>query len=389
METWRRGRRRALVWQSAPVFSDLQDLRPYSADLLHTRAATVRPLRRERQMASPRGPRADDDDRHDYTMARDSWAKMLNKPFDDAARLLQPNVRGRAVRRRIALLRKARGRWLQRRVAAAFATWAEMSRQFGIAARMLARVCAQMLAAQLSRAWRKWVDAVGLDKRAQAIKRKVLARLCRGKWLAAAWRSWHLFVADARTRERLLDRVFRRLANRHLALGWRAWLEALNALRAAARLALLRRVAARLLDGALRLCAMAWRTWAAHLRMLKGSARLLDIARRLLERWAKAQLSRAFNALRVPRPRQPRQRRLGTLRLLDYDRGRPRRSEGPDPGLVAHMSTLETLLKQLRVMRLEENLGAARAAGRVSGWITPLPANQTLPPPTIPPHYYE
>ena len=92
MDTWRRGQRRTNAWR-APTFSEVHDLSAFTTDLTHIGASSVRTLRMDYQQGKMSGP-AVDDDGHDYVMGRNAWADMMNQPKAEAARKLQPMIRG-------------------------------------------------------------------------------------------------------------------------------------------------------------------------------------------------------------------------------------------------------------------------------------------------------
>ena len=390
----RLGQKRVFAWDPAETFDDLHPQACFLEDRTEVKPATVRTLGPgpgfgANYLTDARWPDDDDDDwdadDHRYAFARRAWADMDRAPRDAAAAKLQGRLRGRGARRRYLLVVRARGRWLKRDVARAWRCWAGFSAALGVAGRTCLRVLGMLRDRDLARGFNAWIAHDRERRRAERLAWRVLCRLAETK-LSAGLRTWTALVAWERRREALARRVVLGLLRRRSRVAFATWAAAAEALSKARADAAVRRTMVRLADGAARLAAAAWASW----RLVVKSERRAEAAARLagcevvILRMVHGLLAKAFDALRktrktfaldaappaeaapaaAPPPRGPRMRLLGA-------RSRPpppRRASDGDAALRARLASLESVAKQLQCMRLEEQLGQARAVARGAGW---------------------
>lgn len=260
---------RAVAWQPAPAFADVHNLSVYARDNTSIRPATLTLVDTlnavsQRYLTTPVGTIPDwcddsDDDETSlkYAFARSALAALRRSAQDPAASRLQRYVRGQQVRRRLQLLARARARWRHRDLSTALRKWIHVAHGLRAATYSLQSLLGALLNRQLSRGWRTWQGYCAELARREAVKYRVLARLHRGKWYAATWRSWTNFVASSRKVESVVKAAALRWIYAASALAWRSWLEFVQAERQSRRALLIRRVAATLFDSSLRSCMQA------------------------------------------------------------------------------------------------------------------------------------
>lgn len=361
-----------LATQPGPTFATLHDLSVYARDDLCARPATLTLTYSGcnlQYLRTPPGTVPDwyeddsDDDEDDdgglkYAFARSALAALRRGPRDAAASELQKRVRGEAVRRRLRKLERARARWRHRDLSRAFRTWEELARAMGIAAYSLKAVVGRMLHSRIARAWRTWREHCVQAARREAVKRRVLGKLYH-KWYRAAWRSWSCFVERARAIERILNTVARRwmFAASHMA--WQTWLRFLDEARRQRQALLVRRVLSRLFDSLRANSFDKWKRVARRWYLLDRIIRKTFV--KALKRWRSVAASKAFDKWRLATRRKKYQRHAPKLRLLGAGSACPVPIHDNLAGVEERLRTLEHLAKQLHILRLERQLGDARA----------------------------
>lgn len=264
-----RRRYRSRPQEPAPTFAEVHDLSVYARDDTAIRASTLTldlgaPSAPSDYLRTPAGTRpawcddSDDESSLRYAFAKSALEALQRGPRDEASSRVQRLVRGQIVRRRLALLARARARWKHRDLSKAFQTWTKLSRTLGVAAFSLAAVVGRLMNARLAASWRSWIEDVAEGRRHDALKKRVLARLHHGKWYRAAFRSWRDFVLDARKVAALVQAATRQWMFSAFAMTFRTWLAFVEAAHQARTALLVRRVAVRLFNSGLDLCARAF-----------------------------------------------------------------------------------------------------------------------------------
>ena len=327
---------RRYLWQRAPTYEEIATFP--KCDKITARAATLELVNDVRVPYSYLKTTWIPDDHDDYAYAQSTWDAMIRGP---AATQVQRIARGQRTRRQVRCVK----RWLKKRLAAAFRRWIAVTRILCRFASTIKKVIARLIHAAVARAWTQWRAVVAKLQRREFIMRRVLGRLAYGRWFRAAWGSWLTFAKWVTLCRAALRRALQRWSNKSKALAWRQWLAFLkfcrfrNLLHRAVQFRHAQRDHAFLL-------------WRFNARS-ESQSRLL---RRIINRMTRHIVTLAFDKWRCPgRP----------MRLLVDE------SPSSSRGFVEdRLRALEVLAKQLHIMRLQDDLGHARAVGQLaaSGW---------------------